>query len=164
MPKKGLTLLELLVVVAVVSVTIVAMTPLIKSTREKMRRHVCADNLRRVSASLYEYAIDHKGKFPDDLSALYPKYINDVKTFICPSDVDASDIAKDGSDIDTTTSYLYARGWSVKDSLDTILACDKNDIFGKDTNHRGKGGNAAYLSGDVKWVDTPDWVNPVDKE
>lgn len=164
MTKKAITLLELLVVVAIVGVTVMLLLPLIKSTREQARRHTCANNLRRISQALHEYAINNKDTFPGDLSSLYPEYIDSVKIFICPSDVDASDIDVDGSDLDATTSYLYSRGWSVKDTLNTIIACDKNDIFGKDTNHRGKGGNAAYLNGDVKWVDTQDWVNPVDKE
>ncbi len=164
MGRKGLTLLELLVVAAIVGAIILSLSPWIRSTREQARRHECADNLRRIVVALYTYALDNDGEFPDDLSALYPKYIDDVKLFICPSDIDASDIAQDGSDIDVTASYLYSRGWDAKDPLGTILVCDKNDIFGRDTNHDGKGGNTAYLSGDVKWVDTVDWVNPVDKE
>ncbi|NQT07197.1 MAG: type II secretion system protein [Candidatus Omnitrophica bacterium] len=164
MGKKAITLLELLIVVAVVCVISLSLSPLIRSTREQGRRYVCAENLRKTTIALRRYAVGHKGIYPDDLSVLYPEYIDDLKIFICPSDVDASDIAKDGSDIDVTTSYLYSRGWTEKDPLSTILVCDKNDIFGKDTNHRGKGGNVAYLSGEVKWVDTAEWINPVDKE
>jgi len=164
MGKKAITLLELLIVVAIVGVIILSLSPLIKSTREQGRRHMCRDNLRTIIIALHNYALDHKKKFPEDLSDLYPKYVKELRVFLCPSDVDASDIAQDGSDLDVTTSYLYSRGWNEKDPLDTILACDKNDIFGKDTNHRGRGGNAAYLSGDVRWVDTSDWVNPIDKE
>lgn len=164
MAKKGLTLLELLIVIAVVGVIILSLAPWIRATREQGRRHMCANNLRKTIIALHTYALDNKGVFPRDLSDLYPEYIEDLKVFICSSDVDASDIARDGSDIDVTTSYLYSRGWSEKDSLETILVCDKNDIFGKDTNHDGKGGNAAYLSGEVRWVKTADWINPVDKE
>jgi prepilin-type N-terminal cleavage/methylation domain-containing protein len=164
MERKGITLLELLVVVAVVGVIVIALSPLIRSTREQARRHMCANNLRSIAIALHSYALEHGGEFPQDLSDLYPDHISDLKTFICPSDMDASDIAQDGSDIDVTTSYLYSRGWGERDPLDTILVCDKNDIFGKDTNHDGEGGNVAYLNGKVKWVDTDDWVNPVDKE
>ncbi len=164
MARKGITLLELLIVVTIVGVIMLSFSPLISSTREKARQHICADNLREIILALHVYAIDHRDRFPDDLSSLYPEYINNVDIFICPSDVDAGAISEDGLDIDVTTSYLYSRGWSERDSLDTILACDKNDIFGKETNHRGKGGNVAYLSGEVKWVDTREWINPVDKE
>ncbi|MFH1753743.1 MAG: DUF1559 domain-containing protein [Candidatus Omnitrophota bacterium] len=164
MARRAITLLELLAVVAIVGIIIVLLSPLINSTREQARRHMCAENLRRISLALHNYSLDNDGKFPDDLSGLFNRYINDVKVFICPSDLDASDIAQDGSDIDATTSYLYSRGWSEKDPLETVLACDKNDIFGKDTNHRGKGGNVVHLSGEAKWVDTADWVDPADKE
>jgi prepilin-type N-terminal cleavage/methylation domain-containing protein len=164
MARRAITLLELLIVVAVVGIIILSLSPLIRSTREQGRRHQCADNQRQVALALRNYSLDHEGRFPDDLSDLFGDYIRDTKVFICPSDVDASDIAQDGSDIDFTTSYLYSRGWSEKDPLETVLVCDKNDIFGKDTNHRGRGGNVVYLSGEVEWVDTADWVNPVDKE
>ncbi len=164
MARRAITLLELLVVVAIVGIIIIALSPLINSTREQARTHMCAENLRRVSLALQNYSLDHGGEFPDDLSDLFGGYIDDARVFICPSDLDASDIAQDGSDIDATTSYLYSRGWSEKDPLETVLLCDKNDIFGKDTNHRGRGGNVICLSGEVKWVDTADWVNPVDKE
>jgi len=164
MGRRAITIIELLIVAAIVGVTLLLFSPLIRNTREKGRRHTCADNLRRMTTGLYSYAVEHDGRFPDDLGSLFPKYVNDIKTFACPSDVDASDITQDGSDIDTATSYIYTRGWTVRDKLDTILVCDKNDIFGKDTNHRGAGGNVAYLSGEVKWVATPDWVVPVDKE
>jgi len=162
--RKAITLPELLIVAAIVGVIVLTLSPLIRSTREQARRHMCAENLRRIVIALHNYALKHDNKFPEDLSDLYPGYIYDVKTFMCPSDIDAGDIAQDGSDIDVTTSYLYARGWTKRDPLDTILVCDKNDIFGKDTNHRAKGGNAAYLSGEVKWVRTSEWVDPVDKE
>ena len=164
MERKGLTILELLIVAAIVGAAVIFSSPLIRATREKARRHACANNLRRITEGMYSYAAEHEGKFPDDLSGLFPKYVGDLAAFACPSDVDASDITQDGSDIDTASSYLYSRGWSARDPLDTILVSDKNDIFGKDTNHRGEGGNAAYIGGAVRWVDTSDWVNPVDKE
>jgi len=162
--KKGITLLELLVVVAVVGAIALSLSPLINNTREQARRHLCAENLREIVIGLHKYARDHEKEFPEDLSDIYPAYIGDIKAFICPSDIDSSDMAADGSDINVTTSYLYARGWDEKGPLGIILVCDKNDIFGKDTNHRGKGGNIASLSGEVKWVDTEEWANPIDKE
>ena len=164
MGRKALTALELLIVIAIVGVIVLMFSPLIHSTREEGRRHKCAQNLRKITIGLHSYALEHSGRFPADLSDLFPKFVDDAKVFICPSDADASDIAEDGSDLDTASSYIYSRGYSVRDSLDAILVCDKNDIFGKDTNHRGKGGNVASLGGEVRWVDTADWVNPVDRE
>ncbi len=164
MERRAITLMELLVVVAIVGVAILALSPLAISNREESRRHMCANHVREISLALRTYSVENDGDFPHDLSEIYPKYIDDLKIFICPSDVDASDIAQDGSDIDITTSYHYSIGWTEKDPLTTILVCDKNDIFGKETNHRGKGGNVAYLSGEVRWVGTPEWLDPIDKE
>lgn len=164
MREKGFTILELLVVIAIIGIIIISLRPMMTRTREQARRLECAGNLRHIAIALYEYASDNDGKFPLNLSDLYPEYINDVKYFSCPSDVDASEISPRGVDIDTTTSYAYASGWSVKDPLVTVLVCDKNYILEKDTNHGADGGNVLYLGGEVRWVDTLNWVNPVDKE
>ena len=160
----GFTLLEILVVVAVIGIIIISLRPMVSRAREQARRLECANNLRCIGRAIYKYAADHKREFPLYLSDLYPRYIDNVKYFSCPSDMDASEISPDGLDIDTTTSYTHASGWSIKDPLDTILVCDKNYILEKDTNHRGEGGNVLCLSGEVCCVDTRDWVNPADKE
>lgn len=156
--------MELLVVFAVIGIIIVSLMPMVHRTREQARRLECADNLRRIAVALYKCAVDNDGKFPVDLAALYPKYIDNVKYFICPSDIDASEISPQGFDIDVNSSYIYASGWTMKDPLDTVLLSDKNYIIDKDSNHNGAGGNVIYLSGEVRWVDTKDWVNPIDKE
>jgi len=162
--KKGFTILELLIVITIIGVIIVSLMPLVAKTREQNRRFECANNLRRVGIAIYKYAARNDGEFPLNLSDLHPEYIDNLKIFSCPSDIDASEISLGGLDIDTTTSYTYASGWDIKDPLDTILVSDKNYILDKDTNHRAVGGNTLYLNGDVRWVETRDWVNPRDKE
>jgi len=162
--KSAFTVLELLIVVAIIGIIIVLLRPIVSQTREQARRLQCAENLRHIGKAIYKYAVDNKNKFPLSLSDLYPDYIENVKYFRCPSDLDASGISPFGLDIDTTTSYVYAIGWGIRDPLDTVLVCDKNYILGKDTNHRGVGGNVLYLSGEVSWVDTRDWINAVDKD
>lgn len=138
--------------------------PMVNRTREQARRLECADNLREIAVACYKYTSAHDGEFPLNLSDLYPEYIDDIKYFNCPSDIDASEISPGGLDIDTTSSYTYASGWDIKDPLDTILVSDKNYVFDKDTNHRGDGGNVLYMGGEVRWVETRDWINPVDKD
>jgi len=164
MYRKGFTILELLIVIAIIGIIIVSLMPMVKRNREQARRLECANNLRRIAVGFYKYASNNSGELPVSLSDLYPDYIDDVKYFSCPSDVDASEISQHGFDIDTTTSYVYASGWTMKEPLDTILLCDKNYVLEKDTNHRGKGGNVLSLKGEVRWVNTEDWINPIDKE
>ena len=153
-----------MIVIAVIGIIIVLMMPMVKANRERARRLDCANNLRCIATALYRYAAEHNGEFPLNLSDLFPNYVEKVKSFTCPSDIDASEISEYGLDIDTTASYAYASGWSIKDPLDTILLSDKNYIVGKDINHQGEGGNVLYLNGDVTWVNTLDWINPVDKD
>ena len=164
MGKRGFTLLELLIVIAIIGIIIISLRPMMKNAREQSRRMECSSKLRHIAKAVYEYAGEHEGKFPLNLSDLHPVYIKDVKYFSCPSDIDASEISERGLDIDTSTSYVYASGWSIKDPLDTILICDKNYILEKDTNHAGHGGNVMHLGGNVRWIDTRDWINPIDKD
>ena len=163
MRKKGFTILELLVVIAIIGVIFISLRPMINRTREQARRLECADNLRKIAKAIHNYASEHEGRFPLNLSDLYPNYIDNIKYFRCPSDIDSSEISQNGLDIDTATSYVYAGGWGIKDPLDVILISDKNYILEKDTNHAAQGGNVMHLDGDVHWMDIRDWVNPVDK-
>ena len=58
MARRAITLLELLAVVAIVGVIIIALSPLINSTREQARRHMCAENLRLLETTIFYFVMD----------------------------------------------------------------------------------------------------------
>lgn len=45
----------------------------------------CAGNLKQIFTALQVYYIDTDNRYPPSLSCLYPKYINDLRLFQCPS-------------------------------------------------------------------------------
>ncbi len=45
---------------------------------------ICIDNLARIGVALRRYADEHEAKLPDSLADLYPDYVEDKKTFVCP--------------------------------------------------------------------------------
>lgn len=92
------TLVELLVVVAIIAVLIGLLLPAVQSTRAAARRTQCASNLRQVGLAMGQYCDAHRGHFPDtshnDLGDAERSWIYTVAPFmesvdairICPDD------------------------------------------------------------------------------
>src|SRR5262249_43086463 len=61
--RSGFTLVELLVVIAVIGVLIALMIPAIQRSREQARRSQCANNQKQLGLAIQAYLINH-GAFP----------------------------------------------------------------------------------------------------
>ncbi len=64
MKRKGFTLIELLVVVAIIALLISILLPSLARASELAKRSVCASNLRQMFTSMYQFANDNSGMFP----------------------------------------------------------------------------------------------------
>ena len=60
MNRKALTLLELLLVLAIIGVLIALLLPAVQAAREASRRTKCTSNLRQLALALHEYEAVHK--------------------------------------------------------------------------------------------------------
>ena len=58
----GFTLIELIVVVAIISLLIAILMPALRQAREQARRAACASNLRQVAAGAVSYATQNRGR------------------------------------------------------------------------------------------------------
>lgn len=96
----GLTLTEVLIIIAAVGLVAVASLPLFNHAREQSRREMCARQLGAIHKAITMYETDYNG-FPtrssgtgggytsgdaqEALNLLYRAYTDDVRIFSCPS-------------------------------------------------------------------------------
>lgn len=104
--RKGFTLVELLVVIAVIGILAAILLPALARARESARRASCQNNLRQLALVFKLYASESDGKYPPlspygsvrtdtrssplwsapRASALFPEYLSDLNVARCPSD------------------------------------------------------------------------------
>lgn len=109
MQKKAFTLVEMLVVIAIICILAALVIPIVNAAHEHSNRVNCKNNLHQMGLAFIMYASDNDDFLPDYICSmdpnwgtptyrnfppadtpnwvplLYPKYINILKTFICPS-------------------------------------------------------------------------------
>lgn len=145
-PLRAFTLIELMVVTAIVAVLAAILYPVFAQAREAARKGSCQSNLEQLGLALHLYAHDHDGRFPvtdQDWTPLLGRYLPSAGVLRCPTDwlPDTGQPARAGAPL--FSSYQYRGGLSVEDRSDIPVAADW------DLRHQ-RMANVLYLSGSVK--------------
>ena len=93
---QAFSLIEMLIVVAVIGILTAILFPVISKAREKAKQSSCASNLRQLGMAFIQYTQDYDEQFPCGIEAtngtgygwgaqLYP-YVKAKGIFICPID------------------------------------------------------------------------------
>jgi prepilin-type N-terminal cleavage/methylation domain-containing protein/prepilin-type processing-associated H-X9-DG protein len=168
----GLSLIELLVVVALIVIIWIMMFSFGSASHQRTQMQLCADNLQKIFLAMQIYANDFAGKFPQDpnaqtseavLGALVPRYTADTSIFICPGGRD-SKIPSGAPLRKYKISYAYYMGRDTNASREVLMSdrqintLPKNigdqvfSLTGKPpgNNHSKYGGNFLFSDGSVQ--------------
>ena len=114
--RRGFTLAEVALVIAIFVAMLVALTPFVRMIRARAMDITCTNNLKLISLGLHEFAADNNGFFPRDLAGLYPKYVKDPKTFDCPLSKDTGTPEK--------PDYEYKAGLTARSPQNEAIVLD----------------------------------------
>jgi prepilin-type N-terminal cleavage/methylation domain-containing protein len=186
-PRRGFTLVELLIVIGLIALLISLLIPALNKAREQSNRAKCLGNLRTLGQSMFLYASTFKDRLPNcnppgvasntaaadmALVAFANNFVRSPKVFFCPSDKGSppEEIVTAMPQVPNSAriSYdFYSVYWLpeygpklsvLKNApLAWDVGVDPSAVFNPDQNHGPTGGNVVHSDGHAEWQDAKLW-------
>ena len=83
---RAFTLIELLIVMAILTLLAGILFTVFAGAKEKARQTHCMNNLKQLYAAVLLYKEDYDDRWPPVITAVYGAYIRDKAVLICPDD------------------------------------------------------------------------------
>jgi len=92
--RRGFTLVELLVVVAIIALLLGILLPALGKARELARITACTSNVRQLTVALVQYSVEWKGRFPPNVTSGDPEeWYHEERIGQYLPDMDSADLA-----------------------------------------------------------------------
>jgi len=170
--QSGFSLVELLVVLALLIILTTMMWGFGSESRQHAAQRACRQNLEKIYVALQIYANDFSGRLPANtnaqtseapLSLLVPHYTADTSIFICPGGKDSA-LPSGVPFADRKISYAYYQGERLGDAQQPLMSDQQINTQPKQTgdqvfstngkppgnNHYKYGGNVLFADGHVE--------------
>ncbi len=120
--RNAFTLVELLVVLAIIGLLLALLMPAVQAARMAARRNQCANSMRQIGLAIEQYANSHQGHFP--WNAHHEVYVNNQLVS------------------DPTQSWMYSL-MPFAENVDSIRLCPDDPLFDQRLTASGK--QASYV-------------------
>jgi len=165
------TLIEMLIVIAIIATLAALIVPISSRALERSRRASCASQLKQLGMVLQQYAEDHRGLYPSRDAGggfwthqIYPGYLDVTNLLICPTEARKGKRTVENTPGPVST-YWYGAGdvvdaggaivtdgyFQFNTPKDKWMMCD---YWYTDCHENGK--NALFFDGRVEFVPVAD--------